>query len=282
MKSTKLLAVLAAVCCLCPALPAGAQEPVTVSPILVEEESAPVLREVIVRENQIAKVYDAPPGYAPERLKEADFQRQGVRYHATDVLRVRENYKEERKLAAQTVTVSHEHTDAAPLSPILDYELDGFTGQLRLDYDSISAAPTGSNRYSYQVTDTREISGLARNDTYAIPKTASKNGVSLTLADVSWTCMGDSYTALATYTVVGYGSRTTGYTTTASYIGEVRRETLGSVTWQVLYEGEPIPESRAYVFLGAVVLLAGGAVFLAVWNRRRSRHIVVLGKEGSE
>ena len=146
----------------------------TVSPILVEEENVPVLREVIVRENQIAKLYDAPPGYASDRLREADFERQGVRYHAADVLQMRENYREERKLAAQTVTVSHEHKDAAPLSPILDYEQDGFTGQLRLDYNSISTLPAGSNRYSYQVTDTREIAGLARNDTYAIPKTASK------------------------------------------------------------------------------------------------------------
>lgn len=204
MNPMKLLAALAAVCCLCPALPAGAQEaePVTVSPILVEEENVPVLREVIVRENQIAKLYDAPPGYASDRLREADFERQGVRYHAADVLQMRENYREERKLAAQTVTVSHEHKDAAPLSPILDYEQDGFTGQLRLDYNSISTLPAGSNRYSYQVTDTREIAGLARNDTYAIPKTASKNGVSLSLADVNWTCLGDSYTALATYTGV--------------------------------------------------------------------------------
>ncbi len=281
MKPLKLLAALAAVCCLCPALPAAAQEPVSIYPV---EESTPVLREVIAQENQIVKLYDAPPGYAPERLKEADFEKQGVRYHATDVLRVRENYKEERKLAAQTVTVSHENKDAAPLTPILDYELDGFTGQLRLDYSSVSTTPSGTNRYSYQVTDTREIAGLARNDTYAIPKTAQKNGVSLSLADVAWTSMGDSYTALATYTGTGYGSHAAGYTTTASYVGEVRRETLESVTWQVVYEGEPVPESPlgAYAFLGAVAFLAGGAVFLTIWSRRRKRHIVVLGKEDGE
>ena len=281
MKPLKLLAALAAVCCLCPALPAAAQEPVSIYPV---EESTPVLREVIAQENQIVKLYDAPPGYAPERLKEADFEKQGVRYHATDVLRVREIYKEERKLAAQTVTVSHENKDAAPLTPILDYELDGFTGQLRLDYSSVSTTPSGTNRYSYQVTDTREIAGLARNDTYAIPKTAQKNGVSLSLADVAWTSMGGSYTALATYTGTGYGSHAAGYTTTASYVGEVRRETLESVTWQVVYEGEPVPESPlgAYAFLGAVAFLAGGAVFLTIWSRRRKRHIVVLGKEDGE
>ncbi len=281
MKPLKLLVALAAVCCLCPTLPAAAQEPVSIYPV---EESTPVLREVIAQENQIVKLYDAPPGYAPERLKEADFEKHGVRYHATDVLRVRENCKEECKLAAQTVTVSHENKDATTLSPILDYELDGFTGQLRLDYSSVTTAPTGTNRYSYQVTDTREIGGLARNDTYAIPKTAQKNGVSLSLADVAWTSMGDSYTALATYTGTGYGSRAAGYTTTASYVGEVRRETLESVTWQVVYEGEPIPESPlgAYAFLGAVAFLAGGAVFLTIWSRRRKRPIVVLGKEDGE
>jgi len=282
MKPLKLLAVLAAVCCMCPALPAGAQEisePAAAGLIVVEEESGPVLRDVITQGNQIVKVYDAPPGYSSELLKEPDFEKQGIRYHTETVLQVRENRKEESKLAAQTVTVSHENKEAIPLSPILDYELDGYSGQLQLDYNSLSTVAAGNSRYSYTVTDTREISGLARNDTYAIPKTAQKNGVSLTLTDVAWTSMGDSYTALATYTGTGYGTHTTGYTTTASYVGEVRRETLESVTWQVIYEGEPVPGNHlgVYIFLGAAVILAGGAVCLMIRNRRR--HIAEQGKE---
>lgn len=238
----KLLAsLLLACCCLCAALPVSAEPP-----YLVDGDPQPVLRDVITENNgdvyRISKVYDAPPGYPPESLVEADFEKQGIRYQAGDVIQVRENHREETKLAAQTMSLSHERKEGAVLAPILDYSMDGFTGQLQLDRNSIVTAPTGQKGYSYTVTDTREISGLARNDTYAVPKTASKNGVALKLADVSWTNLGTSYTATAVYTGTGYGSKTTGYSTTAVYTGEVHRDTLDSVTWKVIYEGTPIPE----------------------------------------
>jgi len=266
------------------ALPVSAQQPYPAE----GTEEKPVLRDVLTESDgdtyRIIKFYDAPPDYSPALLAEEDFEKQGVLYTAGDIIQIRENHAEERKLASQTVSLSHEEKETPVLSPLLDYSMDGFSGQLRLDMDSISTVPTGEKRYAYTVSDTQEIAGLARNDTYSIPKSMMKNGVSLSLADVSWTDLGTSYTATATYTGTAYGKRASGYTTTAIYMGEVSRDTLESVTWKVIYEGTPVspaPGSRSegaspLLILCAVlipILLTGGVLlYLFVFKKGKRKY----------
>ena len=172
--------------------------------------------------------------------------------------------------------MSHEQENGAGavLAPLLDYDADGYTGQLALDSASVCTAPADKKSYSYTVSDSRDFTNLPRNDTYSIPKTATKNGVSLKLADVAWTATGDGlYSATALYTGTGYGSKVTGYTTTASYTGTVARSTLKSVTWKVIYEGtpllapEPEPDLAAF-FLNAwaiTIVLLAASIFLTVY-----------------
>ena len=188
--------------------------------------------------------HTVPPEYPSGELGKEGFQKEGRDYVREAVLKVKENYVTESRLASQTVTVSHEGREgaAARFVPFLDYENGGYQGQLTLDASTIFTEAAGTQSYSYPLSETREYTGLQRNDTYYIPKSVLKNGVTLALADVEWTAMGDgTYRAQARYAGTGYGSRTTGYLSTGAYVGTVERKTLESVTYKVIYAGKPLP-----------------------------------------
>ena len=96
-----------------------------------------------------------------------------------------------------------------------------------------------------------------------------KNGVTLALSDVDWTAMGDgTCRAQARYAGTGYGSRTTGYVSTGTYVGTVERKTLESVTYKVIYAGKPLPVVKPSLWpwilsgLGVLALAGGVALFL--------------------
>ncbi len=216
----------------------------------------------------IVEVYTVPPEYPSGNLGKEGFQKEGRDYVREAVLKVKENYVTESRLASQTVTVSHEGREgaAARFVPFLDYENGGYQGQLTLDASTIFTEAAGTQSYSYPLSETRECTGLQRNDTYYIPKSVLKNGVTLALADVEWTAMGDgTYRAQARYAGMGYGSRTTGYLSTGTYVGTVERKTLESVTCKVIYAGKPLPVVKPslwpWILSGLGVLaLAGGAL----------------------
>lgn len=222
----------------------------------------------------IIKLYDAPPDMDSAALDEGGFDKNGYHYTMAAILRTKETYSDQQKLASQTVTVSVQNKDgaAAKLVPFLDYSLDGYEGQLPLDRSSIYTEAAGSSRYSYGITDTKEFSGLQRNDTYYIPKTSVKNGVTLKLADVSWTAMGDGmYRATAAYTGTGSGTKITCYLSTATYLGTVKKHSLDSISYKVIYEGvqiippEPVKNDFPWLWAGCgllIMLTVGGGILL--------------------
>ena len=249
-------------------------------------ENAPVLKDVrIVSEDgqhRIIKTWEASPDYDSEQLVEPEFQKNGYTYKKNYLLMVSENQQKQSKLASETVTVSHAQKNGAvaQLAPLLDYEQDGYKGQLTLDMASIYTEASNKQNYTYAVTDSREYTGLERNDTYNIPKTVTKDGTTLQLADVNWTAMGEgSYRALASYRGSATGVNVSGYISTATYIGEVQKNSLDSITYAVVYEGTPIPlpppDYLPYILVGAgVILLAGG--FVLFWAKRRNAKIYAL------
>lgn len=286
MKQHKFMPLLAAaaLCFSIAASPVRAEE---TGPYLVDPEPAPVLRDIQLGADaehpSITKTYEVPPGYDPIRLSEAGFEKDGIQYAGTEPILLRENYQTQTKIVSQATAVSHENKGdvTALFAPILDYSMDGFSGQLQLDRASIATTSTGQKGYSYTVTDRREIAGLARNDTYAIPKTAVKNGVTLKLADISWTNLGTSYTATATYMGTGRGTKTTGYTSTACYMGEVCKEELVSRTYKIIYEGTlppvPLPEPPVWPWVLAVSAAAMAlAGILLAWRLHYNTRIYVL------
>jgi hypothetical protein len=253
-------------------------------------EVSPVLKDVRVaeqgRQTMLVKTWDVPPGFDSEQLVEADFERGGLRYRWAYVLLVSENFDNRRRLASETVTIAHERrSDAlAMLPPIIEYNQGGYTGQLTLNIDAIVTTVAGQNSYSFAVTDTREYSGLTRNDPYLISKTVEKNGVPLELVDIAWRQSRDGiYTATASYRGTATGTTTSGYISTATYMGEVSRTVLDSVTYAVVYEGSLIPpppfDFSPYLLAvaGAIVLLIVAAILL---NRRDNTKIyAMIGKE---
>ena len=249
-------------------------------------EQDAVLRDVrLINENGqnlLIKTWEVPADFDPEQLTESDIEKGGYRYQKSYLMLVSENTDVDTKLASQTVTVVHSEKDGASarLQPLMEYNQDGYKGQLALQADSIYTEATQKNSYAYTVTDTKEFSGLERNDPYGIPKTTVKNGVTLELADIDWTSMGEgNYYATASYQGTAYGANVTEYTSTATYLGEVTKETIGSVTYAVVYEGSMIPlPAPVYwpYFLAGGLLIAAAIAGAVLWHNRRNAKIYAL------
>lgn len=267
--------------------PTDTPEPtVTVTQEQGGEPEAATLKDVrMVSENGqnlLIKTWETAPDYDPDKLVEPDFQKNGYNYKKNYLLMVSENKNKQSKLASETVTVSHAQKDGAiaQLAPLLDYEQDGYKGQLTLDAASIYTEAANRQNYTYAITDTREYTGLERNDTYNIPKTITKGDATLQLADVDWTAMGEgSYRALASYRGSATGVNVSGYVSTATYLGEVKKDTLDSITYAVVYEGSaiplPPPDYLPLILVGVgVVVLAGG--LLLFWTKRRNAKIYAM------
>lgn len=240
----------------------------------------------------IIKSFEVPANVNPEQLA-SDFEQGGIRYTKQEILKNVLPDEKETKLASQTIslecTAEEEKKLLQVLSPLMDYEEDGFVGQLQLDTSSICTEVTDTQSYRYLVTETKEMTGLDRNDTAYIPKTANKNGVKLTLNDVDWTVMGcgesrgrlvpSMYSAQAQYSGYAYGSKATGYLATATYVGEVTRTTPGLVRYSIVYGVDSSvvnkeisafdKQSSPFIILGVVLIagLIGGGIYLFLQKR---------------
>lgn len=233
----------------------------------------------------LIKTFVVPQGTSPQALIEEGLTRRGVEYQVSDILRQELEGSSESRQVSQTVTIPSEtdETDKllALLEPSISYNEDGYTGTLTLDRDSVRTEVSDTTGYSYTIQDTREYTGLARNDPYYIPKTAEKNGVTLRLADIQWTaanggldCQGfpTRYNAAALYTGTGYGARAEGYLVRAAYTGEAVKTNVGDVMYSIVYEevspavpdidptGKDFPWEML-LFVSLLIAVAAGAVF---------------------
>ncbi len=252
----------------------------------------------------LVKTFLVPPDTDPQTLVEGNLTRRGVAYEATDILRQEQSGKVEKETVSQAVTLESETDKMEDILPLLkstmDYQKDGFSGTLVLDKSSVKAKETGTSSYSYQLKETKEYTGLDRNDPYYIPKTTEKNGVTLKLADVKWTPMASGaensevpslFRATALYTGTAWGSKADGYTVTAEYTGEVSRITAGKVLYSIVYEEvqpeeEPFPWRSIMLVTFCVGLAASGA-FGVFWlmvthPRKKPRPIGAEQKEAYE
>lgn len=204
---------------------------------------------------------------------------EGYRYTFADIVKV-ENHVQDSRQQTETVTVETSKNDLGlileKLAPTLDYDDGQYCGKLALDHTSIYTEAAGYTTRSYNVTETKTIGQLDRNDMSYVPATTVKDGRTLKLSNVEWQVTGtdlvgealmpSSYQAVATYSGKVYYSAATGYITTADYVGEVTREGVESVTYQVTYLGT---EAQSDSFTGQVIsalasiwpyLLGGGGV----------------------
>lgn len=232
----------------------------------------------------LKKTFVVDAGVSPSDLMEGSITRRGISYQYLEMYQEELPGSTETKTVSQKETVSTGSKDqaaiAAQAEQTIPYEQDGFKGELVLDSAGITAEESGRQSYSYGINDTRTYTGLASNDLYLVPKEVTKNGVTLALNDIQWTPTGikpdgsgqpAGYTATASYSAKGWGSKVTGYTATLPYSGEVTREIPGKVQYTLVYEEiplEPVPEEPAGV---SPLLVSGGAALMAAaglagWN----------------
>ena len=162
-----------------------------------------------------------------------------------------ENQVSDRKYHTETVTLETGTKDLGKileqLTTTLDYDDGTYSGVLTLDHTAIRTEASGYTSQAKNVTATKTIGPLDRNDMSYVPATTVKDGVTLNLSNVDWQIIGTdlvgdalapaSYQAVATYSGKSYHKVATGYITSADYVGEVTRNDVESVTYKVTYLG---------------------------------------------
>ena len=263
------------------ALPASAA---SISDVANPESLYPVDIILDLDNREIRKVYDLSPSTDPSTLPMAAFERDGLEYSCTDILREVIIGTETQPLT-QTEMVESKKKDLETLLSLLPQEREvtteeGFTGTLRLDLDSIETEVSGYGSSKQAVTATRNYPNLSDADTQYLPKTIEDNGRSLTLSDVQWQTdntynaddyeIGDRYTAICTYSGTKAVSYVKGYTTTADYVGDVHRTGVTMIRYTVIFTGKEIPEPEPVVAdepeseFPVAALIIGGLILVAV------------------
>ena len=199
---------------------------------------------------QLIKTYILLPGADPQQLIEEPFEQEGYCYTFADIVK-EENQVSDRKYHTETVTLETATKDLGKileqLSATLDYDDGTYSGVLTLDHTAIRTEASGYTSQAKNITATKTIGPLDRNDMSYVPATTVKDGVTLNLSNVDWQVIstdlvGDtlspaSYQAVATYSGKSYHKVATGYVTSANYVGEVTRNDVESVTYKVTYLG---------------------------------------------
>ncbi|WP_050624211.1 MULTISPECIES: hypothetical protein [Eubacteriales] len=248
---------------------------------------------------EIRKVYDLSPNTDPSTLPMQQFERDGLLYECTDVLR-EVIIGSETQVITQTETVESDKKDMETILSLLPQEKEvtteeDFSGTLHLDLDSIKTEPAGYGSSTKPVTATRTYPNLASQDINHLPKSITEGGRTLNLQDVQWQTdntynaddyeIGDRFTAVCTYGGSKTVSYVTGYTTTADYTGEVYRTGVTVIRYTVIFTGTPIEpilseetqdagEITSWLMvllpaLGALGIGAGGAYFFMKRKERK-------------
>ena len=142
---------------------------------------------------QVIKTYTISPEADPQELIEEPFTLEGYRYTFADIVKV-ENHVQDSHQQTETVTVETSKNDLGlileKLAPTLDYDDGQYCGKLALDHTSIYTEAAGYTTRSYNVTETKTIGQLDRNDMSYVPATTVKDGRTLKLSNVEWQVTG--------------------------------------------------------------------------------------------
>ena len=202
---------------------------------------------------QLIKTYTLSPDADPQKLIEEPFEQEGYAYTFADIVKT-ENHVADTDRHTETVTLetsTNELSDILEqLLPTMEYDDGLYTGTLALDHTSIRTEASGYTTKSRKISTTKTIGPVDRNDMSYVPATTVKDGVTLNLSGVDWQIIGTdvvgnslapaTYQAVASYSGKTYYQAATGYVTTASYVGEITRDGVESVTYQVTYLGKPV------------------------------------------
>ena len=158
------------------------------------------------------------------------------------------------KPLTKTVTTDSKTGDLGEILKQLDAEIeaeteDGYTGVLKLDYNSVQVEVKGYGTSTRNLSASRTYPNLSDADLSLVPKTVTEGGRTLNLADVKWSSSSDMegedvvthYTATASYTGTTTSRYVTGYTVKADYTGEVAKTSCDIVTYTAVFGCTDVP-----------------------------------------
>lgn len=223
----------------CTTLPALAAE--QHYPVSVEEYTYGPLDEL-----RINKVYQLSLSDDPSGIPTGDFDRNGRHYYLLDMVR-KDELGVDTQPHTETITMDSDTGDLAEVLKRLDAQMevtteDGHTGTLVLDHTSVKVEVKGYKTSSRSLSATRTYPSLSDADLSLIPTTITDGGKTLTLADVQWASDGTYYTATAKYTGSSSSRHATGYTVSASYVGEVAKTNCEIVTYTAIFGSTKLEE----------------------------------------
>jgi len=205
--------------------------------------------------NAVRRTYALPPDVNPAVISTAPFEMFGQQFTFAYVLQQptsNESFMEMREV----VTIEARSRNLNDILPHLEQEIwferDGFAGTLVLDLHSVTSEVAGTSRHTTTATRQRTFPHLSSPDNSLIPRTITDGGTTFHLSSVDWQSssvsavdghpVASSHTAHATFTAQVTQTRTTGYTITAEYVGNVFRTTQGKTLFTAIFYGEPIIE----------------------------------------
>lgn len=229
----------------------------SVTAFAMEVPNSEVCQEVNGRQI-LTRVFSVSPDVDPSTLISADFEKDGFIYTFDSIIKTEQEFSDTKRVT-QSYDFESDTKDLSmnimKLPTSLRYEdEDGYVGQLYLEPRSVTTDATGYHTSSRVVKSVVSYPGLEYNDPSLVPSTTSKNGVTLSLADVSWSegaYLDDSsvpgtYTATVTYRKTLYSQVADSYLVTAEYYGDVKQEGIETIEYTVTYLGT-VPQ---HSFLG--------------------------------
>lgn len=214
----------------------------------------------------LTKIFEVNPGTDPETLKEDGMEVGGYRYELISITKETDNFEDTQTVSVpQSLALSAKSSDAAyreavaNFAPSIEYDQDGYIGELYLDNSSIEVSETGrqSHKGSDGITKTYT---MAYNDDSQIPSTVTQNGKTYSRSSISWSdgeygadgVMPENYVATVRYTRSYTYSTVDGYQATANYAGEVMYKNASIIRYKVEYLGTPIGAGAQVIGAGTV------------------------------
>lgn len=202
---------------------------------------------------RIRKVYQLSLSDDPAGIPTEDFVEYGMTFHLMEMTRKTEVGVDTQPLT-KTVTTDSKTGDLGEILKQLDAEIeaeteDGYTGVLKLDYNSVQVDIKGYGTSTRNLSASRTYPNLSDADLSLVPKTVTEGGKTLNLADVKWSSTTDMegedvvtrYTATASYTGSVSSRYVTGYTVTADYTGEVAKTSCEVVIYTAIFGCTDVP-----------------------------------------
>ena len=224
----------------------------------------------------LEKVYELDIDAQPTGISKSSFILNGYHYSFVDFI-CEEVKDEETYWAIEPVEFYSKTNDVNSIINQLEKEIEvnyenGFSGRIPLNLSSIQVKSLGTGKSTKNVSKTQTYPNLSSADMSHIPKTLD----GMTLTNVQWRtdntqtidyiALTDRYSCVATYGGTSTSTYSKGYTVTADYQGELKKEVVSKARWTAMFSGTK-QFNYWWLSLGAIPL--GGAAYLFLKKGRK-------------